>query len=443
MSGLPPPPAKQQGSFEVQSSTDSAILNAVTNNLSFYLHDGGRTYFAAICLNLVLAVILMTQWTEVQVQALYIAPFPFFSALYIWNTPTDRKNLLHPQLYMAVQTLLASLIVFQSPLIAIFFFSPLCMQAMLKFRSQKIGVLWTCLLALLTLADFWYHRESLGVPFSFNAIATCAGFLFFAMLGSMLARLRRNRAEIKHLLTRLADTQMQLQAYAAQAAEMGAASERERLAGELHDSLGHRLTIAAVQLEGTLRLMERARQRDQVAKKIESAHGQLIQGLDELRGAIKSMHSLALNSDNLVHALQSLVAEVASASDIVHHSHLPDTLPRLSVDQCMTIYRTVQEALTNVQKHGRARTIWLEIEIIEDDTLLVKIRNDGQDFDATDNGNGYGIRGMRERAAQLGGTVRVTRPAAGGTLVTLRLPLGAAKVVAAADGESVAREVPA
>lgn len=426
------PSTKRQRSPAVQLLTESAIRVATNESLSFYLHDGFRTYLAAICLNVVLAVIVMIQWPAVQMKALYIAPLPFFSALFIWNAPTDRENLLQPQLYLAVQTLLAALIVFQSPLITIFFFYPLCLQAMLKLKSQKTAALWIGLFALITLANFWHSRELLDVPFSFNAVVVCAGFFFFGTLGSMLVRLKRNREEIRYLLTQLVDARARLEEQAEQSKQLAVASERERLARELHDTLGHRLTVAAVQLEGAHRLMEREYQREQVARKIKGTHRQIIQGLDELRDTLNSMRKLAINADNLASSLQSVVTEFAGASGVVPRIRFPYALPRLSDGKCEVIHRIVQESLTNVQKHGQARNVWLEMDIIQDDTLILTVRNDGRDFVAANNG-GHGLQGMKERAAEYSGGVRVSKPVEGGTLVTLRLPVTESESVATAN----------
>lgn len=436
------PRSKRQRSPAVQLLTESAIWGAVNENLSFYLHDGFRTYIAAICLNIVLAVIVMIQWPEVQMKTLYIAPLPFFSALFIWNAPTDRENLLQPQLYLVVQTLLAVLIVFQSPLNTIFFFYPLCLQAMLKLKSQKTAVLWICLFALITLANFWYSRELLDISFSFNAVVVCAGFFFFGTLGSMLERLKQNRKEIRDLLTQVVDARAQLEEQAEQSKHLAVVSERERLARELHDTLGHRLTVAAVQLEGAQRLMEREYQREQVAKIIKSTHRQIIQGLDDLRDTLKSMRKLTINIDDLASSLRSVVMEFAGASGVVPHVHFPYTLlPRLSDGKCEVIYRIAQEALTNVQKHAEARNVWLEMDIIQDETFILTVRNDGRDFVAANNG-GHGLQGMEERAAEYNGVVLVSKPAKGGTLVTLRLPVAESESVAMVNVKRVERGNP-
>ena len=88
----------------------------------------------------------------------------------------------------------------------------------------------------------------------------------------------------------------------------------------------------------------------------------------------------------------------------------------------MTIYRAVQEALTNTAKHAQARNVWIALDSRRDG-LILTVRNDGLDFAPSNRSGGQGLQGMRERAAQFGGTLEVTKPEEGGTLVTLTLPM--------------------
>ena len=408
-------------------SVPSDALNMLNKSRPFYMSENFQIYFAAIGINVILAAIVMMQWTTVPIKVLFAAPFPFYSALFIWNAPIERKQnrLLNPHLYLMAQTLLVTLIVSQSPIFAIMLFYPLSVQAMLKIESQKTAVLWICLFASITVAACWIFQDSMNETFAYNAVVMCGGFFFFGVFGSMLARIRRNREEIRYLLTDLVDTQAELLKYAEQSKQLAVASERERLARDLHDTLGHRLTVAAVQLEGTRRLMEQKTQHERVVTTIESAHRQLIQGMKELRAALTSMHSMTINDGNLARSLRNVVTEFTVATGIIPHIHLPGTLPSLSNDQCNVMYRFVQEALTNVQKHAQARNVWVNLDTT-DDTVILSVGNDGRDF-APAEGEGYGLRGMRERAAQLDGAVRVTIPAGGGTLMMLRLPLAKAE----------------
>ena len=157
---------------------------------------------------------------------------------------------------------------------------------------------------------------------------------------------------------------------------------------------------------------------------IETVRAQLVEGLNELRRTLKALRNPKIAGNSLAHALQQIVHEFAAATGITLHTQLPEVLPTLSDIQHTTIYMAVQEALTNVQKHAQAQNVWLIVELTAD-ALILTVRDDGHGLQATKGGHdtGIGLRGMRERAVQLGGTLYMTEPVGGGVLLTLNLPL--------------------
>ena len=90
----------------------------------------------------------------------------------------------------------------------------------------------------------------------------------------------------------------------------------------------------------------------------------------------------------------------------------------------MAIYRTAQEALTNIQKHAQAQRVWLMLTI-SDNRVSLLVGDDGQGVSLRKDQSGFGLRGMRERAAQLGGELHLEGRKGGGTQVSFRLPLPA------------------
>ncbi|MDE0068470.1 MAG: sensor histidine kinase [Caldilineaceae bacterium] len=205
-----------------------------------------------------------------------------------------------------------------------------------------------------------------------------------------------------------------------QVAVLAVAEERKRLARELHDSLGHVLTISMVQLENAAQLLDQEPR--QAQKIIRSVRGHLASGLDDLRVILGAVQTGSIDSDNLLPSLQQVADQFADATGIALHSRLPAALPPLSDAQARALYRTAQEALTNIFKHALALNVWIDLHVL-DGELALEIRDDGQGFNSTGN-SGYGLQGMRERAAELDGTIRVSRPPDGGMLLSMHLPLG-------------------
>lgn len=200
--------------------------------------------------------------------------------------------------------------------------------------------------------------------------------------------------------------------------------ERRRIARELHDEIGQGLTTA-------LLLLRRDR---------EAAPGAQRERLDEAREIIKdTLHGVrrilaelrpeSLEELGLGSALMNLARRVAAASGIDVRADVPQQLPRLSREVELAVFRTAQEALTNVLRHARAKRAWVRLDC-DDRTLRLRIEDDGRGFDGE--AGGRGTQGMAERAFAVGGRLRFGRRSDGrGTTVELEVPLalGAAGVV--------------
>ena len=192
-------------------------------------------------------------------------------------------------------------------------------------------------------------------------------------------------------------------------AEAAALAERGRVARELHDVLAHSLSALALQLEGA-RLLAQSRDTDpEVVASLQRAHHLATNGLSEARQAIS-----ALRGDDLP-AIEDLAATFPGATlTVTGAPHEPSSEARLA------LYRTAQEALTNVRRHARApERVELELHYAPDGTTLTV--SDHGDSAPTMNGSGYGLTGMRERAELLGGRLNAG-PTDDGFQVQLWLP---------------------
>ena len=235
-------------------------------------------------------------------------------------------------------------------------------------------------------------------------------------------RAKRKEREVEELLVELSHSNRRLQDYAEKVEALTLVEERSRISRDLHDAIGHRLTASIVQIEGARHLIGQYKTQ-QAATMLGNVHEQLHEGLHELRDTLSALRGPKVTGISLTHMLQRLADEFTLPAHAKVHTSLPDALPpNLSNSQSMTIFRAAQEALTNTAKHAQAQNVWIALDS-RTDRLILTVRNDGRDFSPANGSAGYGLRGMRERAAQLGGTLMMTRPAEGGTLVTLALPL--------------------
>ncbi|MXX27396.1 MAG: sensor histidine kinase [Caldilineaceae bacterium SB0668_bin_21] len=398
----------------------------VVKRLKHRLSDGKRFYHGRdFTLRLAGQVFVLVSVVYVFVQkglapaSLPLAGVFLFSAFF-WRRRWE-DTFVHTHLYMVFQAVVAGLVAFQDIDLSCLFLV-LVGQAMAIFKPRT-GLIWVAVIESVFLAVNWRHPgDALFTPES-RAVVVSALMMASGLMSRNIYQTRRDRDRIQNLLTELNGAHARLQRYAGQAEWLAAATERERIARDLHDALGHRLTVSVVQLEGAHKLM--AQDPRQAAGMIETVRSQLTTGLRELRQTLQALRGEEINSDSLVSSLQQTVDAFADATGIVCHCQMPEALRApLSDDQCTAIYRTVQETLTNAQKHARALNIWVDLEASAG-AVVLRVRNDGRDFDPS-NGSGSGLRGMRERAELLGGDLWVTTPAEGGILVHLSLPIGEA-----------------
>lgn len=208
-----------------------------------------------------------------------------------------------------------------------------------------------------------------------------------------------------------------------ESAKLARAQERARIAREIHDTLAQSLTAIALQLEGALESAKPSAPR--ARKHIRAALDVARDSIGEVRRSLLDLRSTALDGKPLREALLALARRTTSATGIrvnVTASKIPPLSPRLEFE----LFRIVQEALTNVRKHARAKTIELVLRAAGSD-LFAEIKDDGRGFDVTASETGHGIAGMRERAQLIGGQLTVSSSAKRGTTVRVAVPFKAAR----------------
>jgi signal transduction histidine kinase len=200
-----------------------------------------------------------------------------------------------------------------------------------------------------------------------------------------------------------------------------AEAERGRWARELHDETLQALGALRVLLSGATRLDD-----------VEAMRAAMRQAVDQLSGDIQSLRSMiaelrppALDELGLAPALTSLAQRTSTATGLEVRADVDLAgQPRLTPEVETTVYRIVQEALTNVAKHANAATVELSVHCAEH-AVLIAVIDDGVGFDpAGERDGGFGLTGMRERVDLAGGELSVLPGSRAGTVVRARLPLG-------------------
>jgi signal transduction histidine kinase len=232
------------------------------------------------------------------------------------------------------------------------------------------------------------------------------------LLSLFARRLRESNQRAELLLSELEQTR------AAQA-EAAALAERQRLAREMHDVLAHSLSGLVLNLEGAMLLAGQGGADPQVSDAIGRAHRLAKTGLQEARRAIGLLRDDALPGPRL---LAGLAAEFEADTGVACQVTVTGAEAELGSDARLTVYRVAQEALTNIRKHARPSRVEICLTYQPSGIRLV-IEDFGRcgEHPALDEGTGYGLTGMRERAELLGGTL-TARPTGDGFRVELRVP---------------------
>ena len=205
-------------------------------------------------------------------------------------------------------------------------------------------------------------------------------------------------------------------------------AERARWARELHDETLQSLGGLRVLLASALRRDEEARE-----QAIRQAIEDIELETDNLRGIISDLRPALLDDLGLLPAIESLIERRRRTGlDIVGEVSIADVDLPLDPTLETTIYRTLQEALTNVVKHADASEVRVTVAI-RDERVIAEVRDDGTGFDTSAESSGFGLAGMRERVYLAGGQLRI-ESGGEGTAVRAELPTGRPLDTAAGSG---------
>ena len=277
----------------------------------------------------------------------------------------------------------------------------------------------------LALLDKW-HWSQMGS--SLASLLPAFAFVAVFSFGMRILYMQKARAEL--LLHRLEESSAeleqahrQLQEYASQVEELTIVRERNRVAREIHDTLGHYLSILNIQLETISKLQERdpARAISEVAE----ARRVAAQSMQEVRNAINALRPTSMASLNLSEAIARLGSDFERTSDGVELvMDLETELPSLSPDIQVALYRTAQEALTNIRKHTQASKVLVRLRYENEEMELVILDNGkGESNSERKHTDGFGLIGLRERVALLGGKVSYGLAEQGGFRVSVSIPV--------------------
>lgn len=274
--------------------------------------------------------------------------------------------------------------------------------------------------SMLTVSFFVVIGEitAFGLNFGWNGVRdnlmmTLSAVIFVMTFAHVAAKEMATRDEAQRLAVELGDANRKLREYMQQAEELAAVKERNRIAREIHDSLGHYLTAIHMQISAARAVMPQNPERAwDAVEKVQRLAGE---SLTEVRRAVATLRVTPLEGKQLPDVLMDLV-ESSRTQRLETVFEIKGAVRRLEPQTELAIYRLVQEGLTNTQKHAEASLVKVLLDFDTSDVVRVIVSDNGNGCKDWQQ-NGYGLIGLRERLHLCGGQVKIsTRPGEGFTL---------------------------
>ncbi len=262
-----------------------------------------------------------------------------------------------------------------------------------------------------------------GIPFGWHSAQEAflnyvAAFAFTSAFTLVTKRALDARKYSEKLQRELEVANQQLRDQAAQAEDLATTRERNRVAREIHDGVGHYLTVVKTQLDAATALMpsepERAREAVMKAAKLTG------DALDDVRRSVGALRTDAVRPP-LPEALRALAHE-AGLPVTMRVEGAPRTLPP-GIEHAL--FRSAQEGLTNIRKHAAASAAEVALDFRPAGRVMLAVTDNGQgakDAPAVGGGGGFGLVGIRERIEVLGGHVESGNRREGGFALTIEVP---------------------
>jgi signal transduction histidine kinase len=316
-------------------------------------------------------------------------------------------------IYLALQIILSVTLLYlaKSPAILLAML-PLAGQAAVLLPSRLTyavcGLMWLAVVSPMAIVGGRGPAAVLGMFF-------LAGIVFVVVITQLAVKEQRARSEVERLLAELKEANAKLRDYAGHVGELATLNERNRLARDIHDTLGHYLTVVVVQIEAAMAMMQSDHERSRDSLRKAQALAQ--KGLAEVRRSVTALRS-AGETRSLLESLHTLFEE-SRASGVNTDFQLRGTPRKLPPAVELAVYRAVQEGLTNVRKHSQATSAMITLDYANGLVRLV-IHDDG--IGAHKAEHGFGLTGLRERVELAGGEVKIATGANQGFTLEIGLP---------------------
>lgn len=289
---------------------------------------------------------------------------------------------------------------------------PLVSQAIFDYPPRRALAAGIYLFAV-SVGVFGYHYGIRALPDAIvSYVAAFAFTIVFTLITKQALDARDREGKLR---AELEAANGKLRAYAAQAEELATTRERNRLAREIHDGVGHYLTVVKTQLDvaSAVCVTDPARAKANVEK----ASKLTAEALDDVRRSVGT-----LRADTRRPPLPEALKQLAAHGEPVPTVAIEGEPRPLSPAVEHALYRAAQEGLTNIRKHARATTALVRLDFRDAQRVQLELSDNGVGRNGDAPASGFGLTGLRERIELLGGTVRAANRLEGGFALHVEVP---------------------
>ncbi|ACB84338.1 sensor histidine kinase [Natranaerobius thermophilus] len=363
----------------------------------------------------------ITQSPEHQIEILILSFLLASSFLARSYTVSDKIQVIHryevPLIIFEIMIVTIIMYFDQSGASQIYYFI-LIADAVLYF-SIKFALSLTLLIFLAFMINAWI---ALWPEMTLNDILVIGllngiGYIFVFLITYLVKHQVNQRNFINETLKELEYKNKKLEESQKQLENMAVIKERNRIAHDIHDTVGHTLTTVLVGTEAAKRLIDKD---PELAKeKLSLAQDQVRKGLNNIKNSIKDIkdHNEIIDFNS---AVNNLIHETEQQTDIEIDCHISVSEDQISQTKQKVILRALQEGLTNGIKHGNST--YFKFNLIEDQEYIY--------FDLEDNGTGsedkdmgFGLNFMKDRVEELGGSLTANSKQDGGFILSIEIPV--------------------
>jgi signal transduction histidine kinase len=244
-----------------------------------------------------------------------------------------------------------------------------------------------------------------------------AGQVFIVAFTQMAVNEEKARQEVERLANELADANQRLREYALQVEELAITKERNRLAREIHDGLGHYLTTVHMQIQAAQAVMVKEPHRS--LEILHTAQNVTQEALADIRRSVSALRSSVGEIMPLTDEIRKMLKGY-EMTGILTELKLIGKPRTLEPKSHLTLYRAMQEGLSNISKHAEATRVTVQLDYSQQKQVRLTIVDDGKGADQFD--GGFGLMGLRERALLLEGEFHVSSSLGEGFRLEIGVP---------------------